>query len=137
MTKGYQIHECDQLSVRRYLQKKLLVEQAWDLPVEAEIGFERLKRDAITLSQWCQQWLDQAQWQRLQAALRASRYRQRVMQSPQRYGTQVHVRLDYQAWSILTQLAKRDGVTISEFILQHHQTEYLDRFDQLQEANHD
>jgi len=137
MTKGYQIHARDQLSARRYLQKKLLLEQDWDLPVEAAISFERMKRDAITISQWCQQWLNQAQWQRLQAALRASRYRQRVMQSPQRYGTQVHVRLDYQAWSILTQLAKRDGLTISEFILQHHQAEYLDGFDQPQEASND
>jgi macrodomain Ter protein organizer (MatP/YcbG family) len=137
MTKGYQIHACDQLSARRYIQKKLLLEQAWDLPVEAEISFERLKREAITISQWCQQWLDQAQWQRLQAALRASRYRQRVRQSPQRYGTHVHVRLDYHAWSILTTLAKRDGLTISAFILQHHQTEYLDEFDQAQQASHD
>jgi len=137
MTKqpAYSIDPRDELIVRRYIHKKLLVELAWDLPVEVESSFEQRKRDAITLSQWCQQWLDAEQWQRLQAAVRASHYRQRVRQSPDRYGSHVHVRLSYQAWSILTQLAQRDGVTISDFIIHHHQTDYADWFDAQQEVN--
>jgi len=131
MTKPtYSIQHHDQQIVRQYIQKKLLIERVWGLPVQAEIEFEHTGYDAITLTQWCQQWLDREQWQRLQAALRASRYRQRARQSPKRYGAHVHVRLSYDAWAILTQLAKCDGVTISDFIIHHHQSAYLQWFTQ-------
>lgn len=126
----YVIDARDVITIRQYIHKKLQVDLSWELPLEAHRAFEQQVCDAITLSQWCQQWLNPEQWQRLQSALRASRYRQRVRRKPSHYGVHVHMRLTYQAWSILTQLAKRDGLTVSEFVVQQHQGAYAQWFEQ-------
>ena len=109
----------------QYLERKFALQPYWLESFDAYDSFTGLARDAITLSQWCQQWLDREQCKRLQAAVRAARHRRRCHDRPGREPPR-HISLSQMAWLILSDLAKRDGVTFSEFIIQHHRQAWLD-----------
>ena len=119
----YVITAADLRAARAYLQRKLALEPFWLEPPQAHDHFPQQSRDPVTLNQWCERWLDQRQWQQLKAAVRAARKRQR--QQVGNEGPPVHVTLSRPAWSVLADLAKHDGVTLSEFILRQHYQAWL------------
>lgn len=119
----YVITDADFQAARAYLQRKLTLERFWLEPLEAHHHFPEQSRDPVTLNQWCERWLEPRQWQQLKAAVREARKRQRQQLSQE--GPQVHVTLSRQAWWVLADLAKRDGVTLSEFILRQHYQAWL------------
>ena len=120
----FHLPEQDFRSARAYVSRKLANEPYWLDSVEAENAWRHAQRDLVTLSQWCNTWLTAEQWRTLKAAIRAARKRQRD-HCGQRDPC-VHVTLSRRAWLILSHLAKRDGVTLSQWIIQHHEKEWLD-----------
>ena len=79
---------------------------------KAERAYEKAKRDGVTLTEWCEEWLSSAQWTQLKNAVRAARRRQAdLSRDPPK-----HVTLSHRAWLILHELAERDAVTLSELI---------------------
>lgn len=105
-----------------YLRRKLRLEPFWLQDDQAGEEFSLHCRDAVTLNAWCQRWLDQSRWRQLKAAIRPARHRQR-RQSGQ--GPNIHVSLSRTAGLVLRDLAKRDGVTLSEFIIRYHYQDWL------------
>lgn len=119
----YAITDADLWAARAYLQRKLALELFWLESLEAHHDFPEQSRDPVTLTQWCERWLDQRQWQQLKTAVRAARQRQRQQRCDD--GPPVHVTLSRPAWWVLADLAKRDGVTLSQFIVDQHYQAWL------------
>lgn len=120
----YVITPSDLSFARTYLRRKSAMYPNWIETVDAHTSLPDSSRDAITLSRWCQQWLNPEQWQQLKAAIRAARYRRRQHSSAR--DPDVHVRLTRRAWKMLSDLAQRDGVTLSDFIVRQHQEAWFD-----------
>jgi macrodomain Ter protein organizer (MatP/YcbG family) len=80
--------------------------------IKAARKYKTAKRELVTLNEWCETWLDSAQWTQLKNAIRAARKRAADLQrDPPK-----HVTLSHKAWQILSDLARRDGVTLSTLI---------------------
>jgi macrodomain Ter protein organizer (MatP/YcbG family) len=79
---------------------------------KAERGFRTAKRDPVTFNRWCEKNLNTAQWSQLKNAIRAARKRTAdLSRDPPKTVT-----LSHKAWRIISDLAKRDGVTLSALI---------------------
>ena len=113
-TTRYAITAQELSQARAYLRRKLVFSPYWLDNVDAELQFERLPIELTALNDWCQRWLDNHQWQH------------RRRQASSDAGPDVHIRLSRQAHSVITALAKRDGITLSQFIVQHHYQAWLD-----------
>jgi len=80
--------------------------------LKAERKYKDAKRELVTLNEWCEKWLDSAQWTQLKNAIRAARKRTAdLSRDPPK-----SVTLSRQAWRIISDLATRDGVTLSTLI---------------------
>ena len=110
-----------------YIDRKLKLEGNW--PGQNAAGHEkafrefrkvRLRHDPDALSRWCDRWLDEAGRKKLLAALRARKKRDRPGAGKKT------VSLDPRAWLYLSGLAKRDNVTLSEFLIKRLEKEYMD-----------
>lgn len=113
----------DFLAARAYVQRKLATQPFWlDSPV-ALAAWANLQHDPLTLAQWCAHWLALPQQQQLQAAVRAARKRRRDHTGHR--DPCVNVTLSRPAWHILSALARRDGVTLSQWLIQRHEQEWL------------
>ncbi len=77
--------------------------------------------DLVTLNAWIDRWLSEDRRKRLHNALRAARKRER----DSRQEKPKTVTLTRQAWMILSDLARRDKVTLSEVIERRLEREWL------------
>jgi macrodomain Ter protein organizer (MatP/YcbG family) len=112
----YTITEPDMAAALAYIGSKL--RDPWwpsedtTAQVKAERGFRMAKRDPVTLNRWCEKHLSADQWIQLKNAIRAARKRTAdLSRDPLK-----SVTLSHKAWQIISDLAKRDGVTLSELI---------------------
>ena len=80
--------------------------------LKAQRKYETAKRELVTLNEWCEKWLDSRQWTQLKNAIRAARKRTADLSRDQ----PKNVTLSRKAWRIISDLAKRDGVTLSALI---------------------
>ena len=100
----------------RYLSRKLQDGYWFSEDVSEETKAERAdkkaKRDPVTLNKWCEEWLSSEHWTQLKNAIRAARRRKADLtrEAPK------HVTLSRRAWSMLHDLAERDGITLSEYL---------------------
>ena len=76
------------------------------------------------LNAWCERWLGKAEWKQLKCAIRSHRRHEKAASQEQQHKTVVLTR---EAWQILHELAKSDNVTLSEFIVQRHEKEWLEK----------
>jgi macrodomain Ter protein organizer (MatP/YcbG family) len=106
-----------------YVQRKLATQPFWLTEIQAEITWKHARRDPVTLAQWLERWLDPTQRQQLNAALRAARKRRRDGTGER--DPAVNVTLSRRAWKILSDLARHDGVTLSAWLIQRHEREWL------------
>jgi len=109
-----------------YIERKMALEPGWPCSdkrsrKEAEEEFRRVKRktDRDLLSDWCDRWLGATDRKRLLEALRARRKRERSMPSRKT------ITIDQKAWLYLSKLAKRDKVTISEYLVRKLEKDYM------------
>lgn len=119
----YTLSRDDFLAVKAYVQRKLLTQPYWLDNLQAEGEWAQVKHDPLTLQHWCERWLNEDQWCQLKAAVRAARKRRR-----DRRGTRhpaVNVTLSRRAWLILSALARRDGLTFSDWLIRRHHDEWL------------
>jgi macrodomain Ter protein organizer (MatP/YcbG family) len=80
--------------------------------LKAERGFRTGKRDPVTLNRWCEKHLNATQWKQLKNAIRAGRKRTAdLSRDPPK-----SITLSHKAWQIISDLGKRDGVTLSALI---------------------
>ena len=121
----YSITEQDYPAVLRYVQYKLrnLLEWPSDDNTEQNKSINAFKhcRDPVTLNSWCEKWLSGDQWRQLKTAARASRKRSRNT----RRDKPKNITLTNNAWRMLSALAKRDRVTLSEFIESRLEKDWL------------
>lgn len=75
----------------------------------------------FAVEKWCNTHLDEAQLVQMGSAVRNAKWRER---NKSRDGVK-KINLDYQAWVILSELAKHDGVTLSEAIISRLEAEYF------------
>ncbi len=68
------------------------------------------KAQAEALNAWCEQNLSTAEWRKLKSAIRKRRHRQQTANQ------QIAITISRQAHTILSQLAKRDGVTLMALV---------------------
>ena len=108
----YRITAADVRVVHRWIRERLR-NDAWpeDWPrLTAWDKFPYEKPTAKTLQRWCDRFLDAQQWRQLQAVIRSAR------RDLSRYRT---VRLSRNAHELLSKLATRDKLTLSEVIEQY------------------
>ncbi len=110
-----------------YIERKLKLDDTW--PGGSLGGHERayrefrkvrLRQDPEALKDWCERWLDEKGRKKLLAALRARKKRERQGECKKT------VSLDQRAWLYLSGLARRDNVTLSEFLIKRLEEEYMD-----------
>ena len=117
----YVITEQDYPAVLRYVQYKLRNNLSWPSDDLLERNEFKKCRDPVTLNSWCEKWLSGEQWQQLKTAARASRKRSRNT----RRDKPKNITLTNNAWRMLSALAKRDRVTLSEFIESRLEKDWL------------
>lgn len=111
-----------------YIDRKFKLDDSWPgLSKKARRQAEKEFRLAVGqgpwLEDWCSRWLDEAALQRLLGAIRARRKRARQ----DRAGIlKKNLTLDERAWRCLKGLAARDKVTISQFIIDRLEKEYME-----------
>lgn len=89
----------------------------------AEFEYQNARFDSITLNEWCQKWLNEAQWLQLKNAICIARDR---IES-QKYSPPLKtINITHTAWQILSELAKHDRVTLSEVIINRLGSDWLD-----------
>lgn len=113
----YQVCDRDRQFIVAYLERKLTTAGLfWLSDVhEARLQWRSAKGDTLTLQQWCDDWLSDEQWQQLKAAVRAARRRYHRRDDPP-----VNVTLSRLAWMVLSDLARRDGLTLSQWLIEQH-----------------
>jgi macrodomain Ter protein organizer (MatP/YcbG family) len=100
-----------------YIERKLNNNWMWpdcDNHHNARDMFDNLKRDPLTLQQWCDQFLNPNQWQQLKNAIRSHR-RQNNSQKDDNKNYK-SMKLKWRAHMILSDLAIRDRLTLSDTI---------------------
>lgn len=115
------------LWVRNYIDRKFLLYPEWlqvdhnSLENEALAAYKQIpkKLDPDLLQAWCDQWLNRDQRKQLLNALRAKKKRKKDTVAKK------NLSLDRKAWLCLSSLAKRDRVTISQFLINRLEREYL------------
>ena len=111
--KRYQFTDADVTTVHRWIRDKFRTQpnsfpkDRWG-NLSAYDAFPFDKPTAKKLQVWCERWLEAAQWRQLQAVIRSARR--------DRYSTTKSVKLTKFAHAILSMLAKREGITLSEVI---------------------
>jgi macrodomain Ter protein organizer (MatP/YcbG family) len=112
----YTITEPDMAAALAYIGSKL--RDPWwpsentTAQVKAERGFIAAKRGPVTLNEWCEKHITTAQWFQLKNAIRAARKQTAdLSRNPPK-----SITLSHKAWRIISDLAKRDGVTLSALI---------------------
>jgi len=115
--KQVKLNERDHYTRLKYLERKLTLDPTWltqddETKLKAENAFKVARGDKVTLQAWCEKWLNEAQKKQLNDAVRAKRSRQARKRGT---GTK-SVTLSHEAWLILSENAKRDGVTLSKWI---------------------
>ncbi len=113
----------DEYWIRDYCKRKLQqggwpIEDDTDRQYIAEKEFSRLKDGKVQA--WCEKWLSDQQKTQLDGAIRAKLKRENDKQTDG-YKT---ITLKRKAWLYLSTLAKRDNVTISEFLEKRLMKEY-------------
>lgn len=111
--------------VRGYIERKFGIMKEW--PNKEQRGVSKAAFEAISTGHtesrevllWCCSWLSSAQWRSLKSTLGAWRYRQTKTGKEKK---EIHI--EHDAWLYLTTLAKRDGVTISSFLISRLGDEY-------------
>jgi macrodomain Ter protein organizer (MatP/YcbG family) len=111
-----------------YVERKLATELWWlgeddNRDHTARSAWPMAKRDPVTFTHWCQQWLERDQRRQLQAAVRAARKRRRDHCGDR--DPPVNVTLSRQAWLILSTLARQEGLTLSQWLIARHEAEWL------------
>ena len=122
-TPRYRLCKDDLPAAAAYVQRKLATQPYWLDNIEAEQQWPQAKRDPLTLLQWCTQWLEEDQFQALKAAVRAARKRRRDRTGPGQ--PPVNVTLSRPAWLILSALARKQDMTLSEWLIVRHRDEWL------------
>jgi len=124
--KRYIITPSDLSAAEKYLHRKLHEETLFDdddrYP-NAKRAFSRARGDAIKLNRWCESWLNTDQWIKLKASLRAAR--KRLNDYIGDNGPPVTITISRDAWRILSDLSKRNKLTLSEFIIKRHEKAWL------------
>ncbi|MEA2078887.1 MAG: hypothetical protein U9P00_03355 [Pseudomonadota bacterium] len=112
----YSITEPDQTAAVVYLSSKLR-HPSWPTDdtkghLSAVRTFKTVKRDPDKLTTWCEKYLSTDQWILLKAAIRQARKRTADLSRDKPKS----VTLSHKAWRMLSDLAVRDGVTLSAVI---------------------
>lgn len=134
----YVIRQQDQNAAVEFLDKQISSGLYW-LGEDASQGIvaEREYQDAKTnpndLNAWCEKWLHETQWAQLKNAISIAR----DQIEKQKYRPQLKtVSLTHNAWEILSELAKNEGLTLSELIVNRLGNEWLNSYEQNSLANH-
>lgn len=124
----YTITESDRPRAAGYIANRLHDDSYWlsagGNPPEATETFQTAKSDRVTLNAWCEAWLSTDQWTSLKNALRAARKRDKGRSG--KSAPPVHVTLSREAWQVLSDLAKRDKVTLSEWLVRRYRDEWAE-----------
>lgn len=123
----YSITKDDLSYAAKYVASRLQENDYWLSPAgnqsEAVEGFQQARGDYVALNSWCETWLSTEQWTTLKNAVRAARKRGRDHAGQN--DPPVHVTLSREAWKIVSDLSKRDRVTLSEWLISRHRDEWL------------
>lgn len=110
--------------VRGYIERKFGLNKTWpqqDQRQDAMAAFEKIGggNEEREIYQWCRYWLSSDQWKTLKSTLGAWRYYQAKPNKGKK-----SLALENEAWLYLTTLAKREGVSVSRFLIDRLKHEY-------------
>ena len=120
----YVVTATDKAVVISYIERKLSLETYWLESDGAKRSFTRAKRDTSTLQRWCEKWLSDKQWRQMKDSVRAARKRKRDRTGDRE--PKMNVTLSRRAWKMVTVLARREQATLSEFLENRFEREWLE-----------
>jgi macrodomain Ter protein organizer (MatP/YcbG family) len=113
---NYAITETDLTAAAHYIDSKLRgpywPSDDTKARLSAARSFKNARRDPVTLTKWVEKHLDASQMGQLKGAIRQARKRVADLSRDKPKS----VNLSHKAWLILSDLAKADGVTLSQVI---------------------
>jgi macrodomain Ter protein organizer (MatP/YcbG family) len=121
----YKITKDDSATAFKWIENKLAKYNGFpsgDFEVRFEAGekFPKIKiTDFEELNTWCEKWMNSKEWKQLKNTLRAARKRRMTKLDDRKKS----VDLTAKAHFMLSQIAKRDGLTLSETIVKYLRVE--------------
>jgi len=119
----YTLSVQDVTAVLTSLQRKLATQPYWLDNDPAQREWPSAQRDPLTLKRWCERWLDADPWRTLKATVRAARKRRRDRTGPR--NPPVNVTRSRQAGFVLSDLARHEGLTLSDWLIHRHYAAWL------------
>ena len=121
----YKITKEDQSTAYFWIEKKLneynfLTEEKYT-PAEKDFITIAKKPTAKKLNEWCENYLNKEQWKKLKGAIRAKRKRSTTKPDDKKISTD----LDFNAWRMLSAVAKSEKITLSQAIEKNISKAYL------------
>ena len=114
-------------TARQYCKRKFALDPYWPRPdthenAEALSTFPNSTGEALggDLQTWCERWLSTEQFRQLQGALRSRKKRNLEKEPPKT------LTLSHEAWLMVSELAKRDKVTVSTFLINRLSREWME-----------
>lgn len=123
----YKITDEDRFYAHRWIDNKIregygFPTEDWKERMEAEKEFGSLPREGEPINAWAEKWMKSGDWKQLKNAIRAQRKRKKDRLKD---GGTVSIDLKRHAWIYLSDLAKHEGVTLSAFLENRFQKEWL------------
>lgn len=134
----YVIRQQDQIAAVEFLDKQISSGLYWlgedaSQGITAEHEYQDAKANPNDLNAWCEKWLHDTQWAQLKNAISIAR----DQIEKQKYRPQLKtVSLTHNAWEILSELAKSEGLTLSELIVNRLGNEWLNSDEHNNIPNH-
>lgn len=128
----YVIRQQDQSAAVGFLDKQISSGIYWlgeDISQSsmAEREYQGAKTNSNDLNAWCGKWLHDTQWAQLKNAISIAR----DQIEKQKYRPQLKtVSLTHNAWQILSELARNEGLTLSELIVNRLGNEWLNSYEE-------
>jgi len=116
MARRKEILPDDVTAVVAYIDRRFGTDLAFpskESQVDANHSFAHLDKTPEKILAWCENWLSNDQWHQLRNAVRASRKRRRDRYQDR---SPVTITLSRRAWEYLSLLARRDDLTLSEYL---------------------
>jgi len=126
----YVITVKDRSAGENYISRKLHEETLFDNDEyypSARRSFSKARADAEKLNRWCENHLNSEQWIQLKNAIRAARKRKNDQTGTNQPPATITISRD--AWTVLSDLSKHHGLTLSEFIIKKHEKAWLKLWD--------
>ncbi|HRQ05200.1 MAG TPA: hypothetical protein PK580_04470 [Nitrosomonas halophila] len=126
----YVIRQQDKNTAVAFIDSQIDKDPKWLGLVEtrraiAEQEYRAAQADSTSLNAWCRKWLNETHWGQIKNAINSAREQKEQLKRIEPHRT---ISLTHQAWQILSDLARQEGISLSEVIVNRLGKEWMTIF---------